>query len=388
VIERVLPALIFLVCLTYWWAQLFYLNSSGELTMTLRAATRISKLNISGWHSLLVFLLLVVPATSLNAQPKPSGYHVTKQIKLGGEGGWDYLTMDQKGRRVYISRSTHVMVVDADSGALLGDIPGTAGVHGIAVVSDLNKGFTSNGRDSTVTVFDLKTLKVLKQVPVGKNPDAIIYDTASKRVFTFNGASKDTTAIDPQTETVAGTIALDGRPEFAVSDQAGHIFVNLEDKNEIVELDTRKLAVITRWSLAPGEEPSGLAFDLKHKRLFSVCSNKLMVVMNSENGKVITTVPIGGGVDAAGFDPETGLAFSSNGEGTLTVVHEDSPDKFTVVENVTTQKGARTMTLDPKTHRVFTVSAEFGPAPAPTPERPRPRPSIVPGSFTLLIIEK
>jgi YVTN family beta-propeller protein len=347
-------------------------------------------MKLFNWRSLFVCSLLLFPGIALNAQPKSSssGYHVIKQVKLGGEGGWDYLTFDAKSNRLYISRSTHVMVVDADSGAVVGDIPNTLGVHGIAIVSDLNKGFTSNGRDSTVTVFDLKTLKVLKQIPVGKNPDAIIYDPASKRVFSFNGASSDTTAIDPQTETVAGTIALEGRPEFAVSDSGGHIFVNLEDKSQVVELDTRKLAVLNRWSLAPGEEPSGLAFDRKHKRLFSVCSNKLMTVMNAETGKIVTTVAIGNGPDAAGFDPETDLAFSSNGEGTLTIVHEDSPEKFSVVENVTTQRGARTMTLDPKTHRIFLVTAEFGATPAPTPERPRPRPSIVPGSFTLLIVGK
>lgn len=341
------------------------------------------------WRSFFSFLFLLFFIIAFSAQAFPqSGYHVIKQIKLGGEGGWDYLTIDPKTRRLYISRSTHVMVVDADSGAMVGDIPNTSGVHGIAIVSDLNKGFTSNGRDSTVTVFDLKTLKALKQIPVGKNPDAIIYDPASKRVFTFNGASKDATAIDAQTETVAGAIPLEGRPEFSVSDEAGHIFTNLEDKSQIVELDTRKLTVLNRWSLAPGEEPSGLAFDRKHKRLFSVCSNKQMVVMNADSGKVVTTLPIGTGPDAAGFDPETSLAFSSNGEGTLTVVHEDSPDKFSVLENVKTQRGARTMTFDPKTHQVYLVTAEFGPPPAPTPERPRPRPSIVPGSFTLLIVGK
>jgi YVTN family beta-propeller protein len=345
-------------------------------------------MKLFNWRSLFACSLLLFPSLALNAQPKPSGYHVIKQVKLGGEGGWDYLTIDAKARRLYISRSTHVMVVDADSGAVVGDIPSTPGVHGIAIDSDLNKGFTSNGRDSTVTVFDLKTLKAIKQIPVGKNPDAIIYDPASKRVFSFNGASSDTTAIDPQTETVMGTIALEGRPEFAVSDGEGHVFVNLEDKSQIVELDARKLTVLNRWSLAPGEEPSGLAFDRKHRRLFSVCSNKLMIVVNADNGKVVTTLPIGSGVDAAGFDSETDLAFSSNGEGTLTIVHEDSPEKFSVVESVTTQRGARTMTLDPKTHRVFLVTAEFGPPPAPTPERPHPRPSIVPGTFTLLIVGK
>lgn len=335
-----------------------------------------------------VLLLLVFQCAVARAQqPKsPSGYHVINRFKLGGEGGWDYLTFDAKGGRLFISRSTHVMVVDAEKGTVLGDIPDTQGVHGIALVEELGKGYTSNGRTSTVTVFDLKTLKVLKQIPVGKNPDAIIYEPSSKRIFTMNGASNDTTAIDTKTDTVAGTIPLDGRPEFAVSDEHGHVFVNLEDKSTVVEFDPSKLSVLARWPIAPGEEPSGLAIDRKHSRLFSTGANKTLVVLNAETGKVVETLPIGGGVDAAGFDPETGLAFSSNGDGTLTVIHEDSPDKFTVVENVTTQRGARTLALDTKTHRVYLVTAEFGPPPAPTPERPRPRPSILPGTFTLLVV--
>jgi YVTN family beta-propeller protein len=285
--------------------------------------------------------LVIQCAVARAQQPKsPSGYHVINRFKLGGEGGWDYLTFDAKGGRLFISRSTHVMVVDAENGTVLGDIPDTQGVHGIALVEELGKGYTSNGRTSSVTVFDLKTLKVLKQIPVGKNPDAIIYEPSSKRVFTMNGASNDTTAIDTKTDTVAGTIPLDGRPEFAVSDEHGHVFVNLEDKSSVVEFDPSKLSVLARWPIAPGEEPSGLAIDRKHSRLFSTGANKTLVVLDAQTGKVVTTLPIGGGVDAAGFDPETGLAFSSNGDGTLTVIHEDSPDKFTVVENVTTQRGA------------------------------------------------
>jgi YVTN family beta-propeller protein len=339
-------------------------------------------------RGLFVCLLLIFSCAAIGAQTKsPTGYHVIKRVKLGGEGGWDYLTFDAKGNRVFISRSTHVMVVDADTGAVVGDIPDTQGVHGIAIADEFGKGYTSNGRANAVTVFDLKTLKVLKQIPVGKNPDAIIYDPASKRVFTMNGASSDTTAIDAKTDTVAGTVALEGKPEFATSDEKGHVFVNLEDKSVIVNMDSQKLSVLSRWPLAPCEEPSGMAIDRKHHRLFSGCSNKLMAVVDSDSGKVITTLPIGAGVDANGFDPDEGLAFSSNGgDATLTVVHEDSPQKFTVVENVPTQRGARTMALDAKSHRVFLVTAEFGPPPAPTPERPRPRPSIVPGSFTLLVV--
>jgi DNA-binding beta-propeller fold protein YncE len=332
--------------------------------------------------------LVAVAATVGSRAAAPAGYHVMKTYKLGGEGGWDYLLVDSAARRVYISRSTHVMVVDADTGAIVGDIPNTPGVHGVALVPDLNKGYTSNGRDSSSTVFDLKTLKTLGTVKVGQNPDAITYDDVSKRVFTFNGASHDATAIDVKTDTVAGTIPLGGKPETGVADEHGHIFVNVEDKSEIVDIDTRKLTAVAHWSLAPCEEPTGLAMDRKHRRLFAGCSNKLMAVVNADTGKVVATPPVGSGVDASGFDPSTDLAFTSNGEGTLTVVHEDSPDKFTVVETVQTQRGARTMSVDTKTHRVFLVSAEFGPPPPATAERPRPRPSVVPGSFTLIVLEK
>ncbi|HEV7843234.1 MAG TPA: hypothetical protein VGO69_06025 [Pyrinomonadaceae bacterium] len=339
------------------------------------------------WRYLFVSLLLFSLLIALGAQaPAQSGYHVIKKITLGGDGGWDYLTIDAKARRLYVSHATHVLVIDADSGAIVGDIPDTPGVHGIAVIEDAGKGYVSNGRASTVTVFDLKTLKALKQIPVGKNPDAIIYDAASQRVFTMNGASNDATAIDVKTDTVAGTLALGGKPEFAVTDEQGNIFVNIEDKSSIVKFDSRRLAVEANWPIAPAEEPSGLAFDRKHRRLFSVGSNKLMAVVNADSGKVLTTLPIGGNVDAAAFDSETGLVFSSNGDGTLTLMHEDSPDKYSVVENITTQRGARTMALDPKTHKVYLVTAEFGPPPPPTQERPHPRPSIVPGSFTLLIL--
>src|SRR5258706_5576373 len=334
----------------------------------------------------LVSAATLLISTILNAGP--SGYHVTKTINLGGDGGWDYLTVDAKARRIYISRGTHVMVVDADKGVLLGDIPNTNGVHGIAIAPDMNKGFISDGRDNNVTIFDVNTLKVLGTAPTGKNPDAIIYDPSSKRVFAFNGSSNDATAIDAKTGTVAGTIALGGKPEFAVADEKGHIFVNIEDKSEIVQFDANKLSLENHWPIAPGVEPSGLAMDRKHRRLFSVCSNKLMVVVNADDGKVLASLPIGSGTDAAGFDPATGFAFSSNGEGTLTVAHEDSPDKFTIIDNVPTLRRARTMALDTKTHQVYTVTAEFGAAPAPTAQTPRPRPPMIAGSFTLLMLSR
>jgi len=343
-------------------------------------------------HVSIVFLCLICQsAVSSNVgfgAGGPSGYHITRKTVLGGEGGWDYLTVDSKARRVYISHATHVMVVDADTGAVVGDIPRTNGVHGIAIVPDAGKGFTSNGRDNAVTVFDLKTLAPIANVPVGRNPDAIMYDPFSKRVFVFNGASHDTTVIDVKTNTVAGTIALGGKPEFAVSDEKGHVYVNIEDQNEIVQFDPVKLLVNNHWSIAPGEEPTGLAIDRQHRRLFAVCGNKLMAVVNADNGKLITTLAIGAGTDAAAFDPATGFAFSSNGEGTLTVVHEDSPDKFTIVETVPTQVRARTMALDVKTHQLFLVTAEFGTAPAATAQQPRPRAPMLPGTFTLLVLSR
>jgi YVTN family beta-propeller protein len=321
------------------------------------------------------------------ATPGPSGYHLLKKITLGGEGGWDYITFDSPTRRLFISRQTKVIVLDVDSEKVVGEIPGTEGVHGIALAPEFNRGFTSNGRANTITIFDMKTLAVIGSVPAGTNPDAIVYDPASKRVFAMNGRSSNSTAIDAATGKVVATIPLVGKPEFAVADGAGHVYVNIEDKNEMWQIDSQKLAVITHWSLAPCQEPSGLAMDIEHHRLFSGCDNKMVAVVNADTGKVIATPPIGDGVDANGFDPGTGFVFSSNGEsGTLTVIHEDSPDKYTVVENVPTQKSARTMALDPKTHEVYLVAAQFGPRPTtPTPENPRGRPPILPNSFVVLV---
>jgi len=328
---------------------------------------------------------LVLVTSGLAAAP---GYHEVKTYKLGGEGGWDYLTFDHPSNRLYISRSTHVIVIDADSGKPVGDIPDTPGVHGIALAPEFGRGFVSNGREGTVTVFDLKSLKELNRIKVGENPDAILYDPASKRIFTFNGRSDDVTAIDAAKGEVVGTIKVDGKPEFAVSDVRGEIFVNIEDKSEIMALDPNKLAVKSRWPLAPCEEPTGLAIDRKHRRLFSGCSNKLMAIVDADSGKLISTLPIGEGVDATAFDPDTGLAFASCGEGVLTVVHEDSPDKFSVAENVPTKRGARTMALDPVKQRIFLVTAEFGPPPAPTAGQAHPRPTILPDSFVVLVMGK
>ena len=326
--------------------------------------------------------------TSPDKSKTPNGYHLLKKIQIGGEGGWDYLFADADAHRLYVSHATKVVVIDTETGNKIGEILDTKGVHGIAVAEKLGKGFTSNGRDDSVTIFDLKTLKRISDVKVGKNPDAIIYDAASNHVFTFNGGSSDTTVIDADSGKVAGTIALGGKPEFATVDGKGTVFVNIEDKSEVAQIDSKKLVVKTRWSIAPGEEPSGMAIDLKNHRLFIVCGNKKMIVLNAETGKVVADLPIGDGTDAAGFAPNTKLAFSSNGEGTLTVVREDSADKFSVVETVTTQRGARTMTLDTKTDRIYLATAAFGETPAPTAERPRPRPSIVPDSFVILVFGK
>jgi len=314
------------------------------------------------------------------------GYHVVATYKVGGDGGWDYLTTD--ARRIFISRGTHVMVIDADSGRSVGDIPDTPGVHGIALAPELGRGFTSNGREGTVSIFDIKTLATSSKVKVGDNPDAVLYDPATKRVFTFNGRSQDSTAIDAATGKVLGTIKLDGKPEFSASDAKGEIFVNIEDKSELVAIDPNKLEIKAKWPLAPCEEPSGLSIDRKNRRLFVGCGNKMMAVVDADSGKVLATPAIGEGVDATTFDAGTGLAFASCGEGVLTVVKEETPGKFSVAENVPTQKGARTLALDSKTHNVFVVTAQFGPKPEPTADNPHPRPAILPDSFVVLVVGK
>jgi YVTN family beta-propeller protein len=312
-------------------------------------------------------------------------YHVIKTIPLGGEGGWDYLTLDSAARRLYIARADRVMVVDVDQGTLAGEVPNTPGIHGVALVPERNRGFTSNGRDSTVTVFDLQTLKEVGRIKVGKGPDAIIYDPATQRVFTFNAGSKDATAIDAQTEQVVGTVPLGGKPEFAVADGAGQVYVNLENKSEILAFDARKLVATNTWPIAPGKEPAGLAMDRKHRRLFSTCHNEKMVVLDADNGRVVATPAIGKRTDACVFDPDTDLAFSSNGDGTLTVVHEDDPDHYTVVANVETMAGARTMALDSKTHNIYLVTAKSKPVTAEDKAAGRRR-AFEPGSFVVVVV--
>jgi DNA-binding beta-propeller fold protein YncE len=335
-----------------------------------------------------LFLLCILAVTSAAVSATGPGYHVVRKLHLGGEGRWDYPTVDSAGRRLYLSRSTHVTVVDIDSGRIVGNIPDTSGVHGIAVAPDLNRGFTSNGGSDTSTIFDLKTLRVLGRVKTGDGPDAILYDPATGRVFTFNGRSGDATVFDASSGKVLGTIALGGRPEFAATDDKGMVYVNIEDKGEVAEIDSRKLRVTNRYSLAPCNNPTAMAIDAAHGRVFSGCRNRIMTVLDTKTGRVIGTVPIGRGVDGAGFDPVTGLIFSSNGEGSLTVIRESSPGRFVVAGSVRTQVGARTMAIDTKTHYIYLPTAEFASPPQFTRPRPGKRPKIVAGSFAVLVAGK
>src|ERR1700728_3959832 len=335
------------------------------------------------WRSLTI-VTLTLGVSSATSGPlfaaTAEDYHLLARVALGGEGFWDYLAIDQQARRLYISRWSHVMVVDADSYEVVGDIPGIQGVHGIAIAPEFGKGFITEDEANRITIFDLRTLKKTATAKTGNSPDGMIYDSSSKRVFVFSGDGK-VTAVNAVTGEVVGSAALDGSREFAASDGRGHIYNNLEDKNEVVQIDSRNLRILNRWSLAPGESPSGMAIDTVHHRLFVGCRNRKLVVLDSDTGKVVTTVPIGDGVDANRFDPATNLVFSSNGAGTLTVVHEDSENAYSVVASIPTQRGARTMELDPRTHRIYLVTAQLGPQPA----QPHTPPPMVPGTFKLLV---
>ena len=319
-----------------------------------------------------------------NALAAPSGYHVLNTFTLGGDGGWDYLNQDPATGNLFITRGSHVMVVDPASGKSVGDIAGLQGIHGTVFVA--GKAYVTEGGANRLAVIDTKTLTKTGEIPVGTRPDGILYDPASGRIFSFNAVSADATAVDPATDKAAGTVQLGGKPEAAASDGAGTIFVNIEDKSELVAFDAKTLKVKARYPLAPCESPSGMAADPQHQRIFSGCDNKLIAVTDMKTGKVVTTFPIGDGVDANRFDPATGLIFSSNGEsGTLTVAHEDGPDKVTVLDNIKTADGARTMELDPKTHKVFVVTADRKPG-TPTAAQPHPRPVPVPGTFRLIVL--
>ncbi len=341
--------------------------------------------------ALLVLICSLFVVTSLPAGAQTaggSGYHLVKKVKLGGTGGWDYLEVDPATHRLFISRGTHVIVVDPEQGKIIGDIPDTQGVHGIAFANEFNKGFTSNGRTADSTVFDLGSLQMLGTAKADKDADSIVYDPFSKRVFTFNGDPNNATAIDAATGKTISSFPLGGGPEFGASDGKGKMFVNLEDKSALVKFDAKTLKIEDTWPLAPCESPSGLAIDAAHEILVVGCHNKMMAFVDGNTGKVLGTVPIGQGVDANRFDPATGYAFASCGDGTLTIAHEDSPAKFSLVESIPTQRGARTMAIDYATHVVYLVSADFGPAPAATAENPRPRPAIIPDTFTLLVYGK
>ncbi len=326
-------------------------------------------------------LVLAAAAAAVAAE---EGYHLIKTIPVPGNGGWDYLIADDAARRLYVTHGDRVDVLDIDSNEVKGVIGDLKGVHGVALAPDLGRGFISDGRANHVVIFDLKTLKPIGDVETGKNPDCVIYDPATKRVFAFNGRSDSATVIDAAEGKAVGTIDLGGAPEFAAADGAGDVFVNLEDKDAVVKIDSRKMTVLERWPLAPGEGPSAMALDPKTNRVFIGCHNKMMVVVNAETGKVVDHQPIGQGVDAAAFDPATGMVFFSCGDGTVTVIHEDGPDKYSVAETVKTKPRSRTMALDRKTHDLFLSSADFKAAPAATADNPRPRPAVVPGSFAVL----
>lgn len=318
----------------------------------------------------------------------PSKYVIAHKFPIAGNDGWDFILADETKGRLFVSHGTQVQVVDEKTGKLLGTVPDTKGVHGIAIVPDLNRGFTSNGKDTSVTVFDLETYATLGKIrTTGNNPDAILYDPFSRLVFTFNGKSSNATVIDPKTNSVIATIALEGKPEVPVSDGKGTLFVNLEDQNRVTTLDTKTKKVLGTFSIAPGESPSGMAIDLEDQRLFIVCENKLMIVADSKTHEVVALVPIGDKVDGVAFDPVLKRAYASNGEGTVTVVQETDKDHFKVLETVATQKGARTIALDAKTHHIFLPTAEFGAPPEPTTENPKPRPAIKPGTFVVIDVE-
>lgn len=331
-------------------------------------------------------LILISCTFLLKAQTGVSQYRIANKFHVEGDGGWDYLNADESTGRIFISHSTVVNVINEIDGKLIGTIPDTKGVHGIAIATDLNKAFISNGRDSSVTIIDLTTLAFITKVPVtGQNPDAIIYDPFSHNVFAYNGRTANATVIDGSANKVIATIKLDGKPENSVSDGKGKVYVNIEDMSEIAVINSVTNTVEHTWSISPGEEASGLALDNENHRLFAVCSNKLMVILDASNGKVITSLPIGSGSDGAAFDPGPKRAYSSNGEGTLTVVQEVSPDKFTVLENVTTQPGARTITVDKKTHHIFLSAAEYE-AVNPSAGNTNRRPPVKPGTFVVLDI--
>jgi YVTN family beta-propeller protein len=332
-------------------------------------------------------ILALAFASPLLAQ---GGLSVKKKFTVGGDGGWDYVTVDGATHRLYVPRSTHTLVIDTETGSIVADIPNTKGVHGVALAPELNRGFTSNGADTSVTIFDLKSNAVIGMVRgTGLNPDAILYEPTTKRVFTFNGRSNDATVIDAALGKVLGTVKLGGKPEFSQTD-GGIVYVNIENKEgSITAIDAKTMQVKADWKMADCEEPSGLAIDHRFKRLFAVCGNKQMKVVDFTSGRLVASVATGDGTDGVAFDEGTQLAVASNGaDGTATVVHQDGADKYTLVGNVPTQRSARTIGVDPKSHRFYLPAASFDPAPAPAAGTPRPRPKMTAGSFTILVLDR
>jgi DNA-binding beta-propeller fold protein YncE len=333
----------------------------------------------------MALVLTLATATPLLAQSSPS-YRITHSYTLGGDGGWDYIVPDPPNHRLFIGRQNRVMVVDEDNGTLIGEVTGIQGAHGTAVADATGHGFATSGNDRSVVMFDLKTFKVLGRIPAAEDADAIIYDSASNRVFTFNGDAHSSTVIDPRAGMLITNIPLGGKPEYGVSAGDGKVYANLTDTNEVVEIDANTATVARRWPTAPCKQPVAMAVDTAHRRLFSGCRSGVMAVSDYQAGKVIATAPIGAGVDGVGFDAASGNAFAANADGTLTVIHQDNPDQYQVIQNVQTAPAARNMGLDSINHRVFIVSAKFGPAPAGAGGRGRG--AVLPGSFTLIVIER
>ena len=331
-------------------------------------------------------LALLALGTCAHADDGP--YKVTQRLPLPGDGGWDYPSVDPSTHLLYLSRADHVAVVDTASGKLVADIADTPGVHGIALAPELNRGYISCGKADVVKVFDLKTRAVLATVATGAGPDAILYEPATQRVFAFNGHGHSATVIDAKTNAVVATIPLGGKPEFARADDSGQVFVNIEDTAELAVLDAKTATLKSRWPLPHCEEPSGLALDASHRRSFSTCGNQVLAVTDVDSGKPVASVPIGKGVDGAEFDPATRNVYSANGEGTLTVVHEQAPDSYQVLQTLNTQRGARTIALDGASHRLYLPTAEFGPTPPPSADQPHPRPPVLSGTFVVLVVAK
>ncbi len=335
----------------------------------------------------LVFVLTLAFVAPLLAQS--GSYRITHTYTIGGDGSWDYVVPDPPNHRLFIGRQNRVMVVDENTGRLLGEVTGIQGAHGTAIASASGHGFATSGNDESVVMFDLKTFKTLKRIPAAEDADAVIYDSASNRVFTFNGDAHSSTVIDPREGTLVTNIPLGGKPEYGASAGDGKVYANLTDISEVVEIDAKTATVLRRWPTAPCAQPVAMAIDTAHHRLFSGCRSGVMAVSDYQAGKVVATVPIGLGVDGAGFDPATGDAFASAADGTLTVIHQDAPDQYHVVQTLQTAQGSRNMGLDPTNHRVFIVSARFEPPPAGAPSgRGRGRGQIVPGSFSLMVIAR